>query len=1185
MIGQKGTLAVNVTTVDVWDTLLRRRCHPDETKLAAARYVLLKYGSTLLPGYRTQRAIHERRRASEVEIGDQRKREGLDDEYELREVWALTLGTIAPHVSEAQHAAMVKDVCAQEWAAEFNVSYPDARIGRLLSRVASGHELYFLSDFYVPSAQLHELIAAKHPELALHGGMSSCSERVNKRSGRLFTRFQEKSGVTPPRHQHIGDNEQSDVAVPRSHGIKAVHFFNPDEERKRQRLAHQFQRRMAGDLTPYWRALKERLRTHHKAGALTRADRHFNLGVKYSPVLVLYVVFALERALAEGVKRVYYFTREGEILKEIHERILASNPGLELPAAEVLEVSRIATFGASIQQLNLTELNRLWTMYPRHSLRTFLTSLGVQVEAVAELVKESGVSLEEVIERPWEDARFRGLLANERFCNTLLQALKGRRDLLLRYLEQKGITPESKRVLVVDIGWRGTIQDNLARVLPQVHWSGLFLSLFRFLNPQPANCTKTGFLFDDNRGDHGEHLLAPQAPIEMLFNSENGSVTGYRLVEGRVQAERLTDPGENRVHEQFTRDFHRGVLASAPTVWAFLQERGLLSSDLSRFVTQTLSGLLARPPFPVASAYFQLEHNETFGNGVFVKQNHQLQLDQLVRTRRPRAMLEDLKRQATASGWNAGFYAVNHLTGMQQLRHGAKDVVRGAIHRGRLLADLGRNIWRESRAKGMPSVLEEMRGALQKRGPGKELRPLLEVVGDVDLQDELRLNFNALHRKDRQLDALPLVMSWIIPDIGMGSGGHMSILRFVRYFQSLGVTNRVYVHGRSEHGSPQALRQFMEGHYQPLPGVDIHDTTAHVEESDVLLATHWSTAYAVYERQNTRFKAYFIQDFEPHFYPKGSLGVFAENTYRMNLFGISASPWLHQMMTGRYGMQGCFFHLGYEPGVYFPDPRFERDPHRVLVYMRPSTERRGTELLLAALAHVKEQRPQTRIAIFGTGDLGYRDVPFEATVLGLQNEEQLRQQHSSSAITLLTSLTNYSLLPIEAMACGAVVVDVDVESMRGTFGDDSPVVLAPPDPLGIARTVIGILDDRVRRERLSAEGLAYVKEFSWESSFVHVENAFVEAYFGKRQPAGLPDGSLVRGIGGARVFLVQGGVKYHIPSEAEFKARGLRFEDVLELPVKQLLIMPNGGPIQNADAQPRASDAMEPARRKERSHG
>jgi glycosyltransferase involved in cell wall biosynthesis/FMN phosphatase YigB (HAD superfamily) len=1186
MKGHKGTLAVNVTTVDVWDTLLRRRCHPDEVKLASARYVLLKYGATLLPAYRTQRAIYERRRSSEVELGDRRRREGLDDEYELREVWETTLRAIAPRVPEARHAAMAEDVCAHEWATEYEVSYPDARIGRLLSRVADGHELSFLSDFYVRSEQLQELIAAKHPELALRGGMSSCSEGVNKRSGRLFARFQEQRGITSQQHQHIGDNEKSDVSIPSSHGITAVHFFNQDEESKREQLNRQFQQRMAGDLGPYWRALRERLRPHRLTGAFTQADRHFNLGVKYSPVLVLYVAFALERALSEGVKRIYYFTREGEILKEIHERILASQPGMELPEAEVLEVSRIATFGASIRQLSLAELNRLWTMYPRQSLRAFLTSLGCAVEAIAEPVKALGIPLDEVIERPWEDARFRGLLENERFRDTLLQALKERRELLLRYLEQKGITPQSERVLVVDIGWRGTIQDNLARILPEVHWSGLYLSLFRFLNPQPGNCSKTGFLFDDNRGDRGEHQLAPQAPVEMLFNSENGSVTGYRVVQDRVQAERQTDPGENRVHELFTRDFHRGALASAPTLWAFLRERGLLASDLAPFVTQTISGLLANPPFAVANAYFQLNHNETFGNGVFVKQNHQMQLDRLVRMRHPRALLHDLQQQAAASGWSAGFYAVNRLTGMQQLRRGSRDVVRGLLHRGRLLADLGRHVWRESRKQGLPSVLETMRGAVQKRGQTKELRPLLDMVGGADLQDEPRLNFNANHREARQVDERPLVMTWLVPDIGLGSGGHMSILRFVRYFQSLGIHNRLHVHGRSSHGSTQALRQFIEGNYLPLPGVEIHDTSAHVEESDILLATHWSTAYDVYERRNTRFKGYFIQDFEPHFYPKGSMGIFAENTYRMNLFGISASPWLHQLMTGRYGMQGCFFHLGYEPDVYFPDPRYERDPDRVLVYMRPSTERRGTELLLAALALVKEQRPRTRIAIFGTSDLGYRDVPLDATILGLQNEEQLRQQHSSSAITLLTSLTNYSLLPIEAMSCGAVVVDVDVESMRGTFGDDSPVVLAPPDPMGIARIVTGLLDDRARRERLSAEGLAYVKAFNWESSFIRVENALTEAWFDKRQAAEIPDGSLVRGQGGTRIFLVQGGVKYHVPSEADFKARGLRFEDVQDIPVKQLLSMPSGGPVQNAPAQPKASNATGSARtKKARSHG
>ena len=73
----------HVTTVDVWDTLLRRRCHPDEVKLASAKYVLLTFWSQLHPDYRTQRAIFERRVAAEVEIGSRRKGLGLDHHEQL----------------------------------------------------------------------------------------------------------------------------------------------------------------------------------------------------------------------------------------------------------------------------------------------------------------------------------------------------------------------------------------------------------------------------------------------------------------------------------------------------------------------------------------------------------------------------------------------------------------------------------------------------------------------------------------------------------------------------------------------------------------------------------------------------------------------------------------------------------------------------------------------------------------------------------------------------------------------------------------------------------------------------------------------------------------------------------------------------------------------------------------------
>ena len=68
-------------TVDVWDTLLRRRCHPDGVKLHVCRYLLLKWGDRLDPVCRDPWILLRLRQQAEKEIGDEKQAQGFDDEY------------------------------------------------------------------------------------------------------------------------------------------------------------------------------------------------------------------------------------------------------------------------------------------------------------------------------------------------------------------------------------------------------------------------------------------------------------------------------------------------------------------------------------------------------------------------------------------------------------------------------------------------------------------------------------------------------------------------------------------------------------------------------------------------------------------------------------------------------------------------------------------------------------------------------------------------------------------------------------------------------------------------------------------------------------------------------------------------------------------------------------------------
>ena len=41
-----------IISFDIWDTILKRKCHPEETKLYTAKYIILNYENKLHEKYK-----------------------------------------------------------------------------------------------------------------------------------------------------------------------------------------------------------------------------------------------------------------------------------------------------------------------------------------------------------------------------------------------------------------------------------------------------------------------------------------------------------------------------------------------------------------------------------------------------------------------------------------------------------------------------------------------------------------------------------------------------------------------------------------------------------------------------------------------------------------------------------------------------------------------------------------------------------------------------------------------------------------------------------------------------------------------------------------------------------------------------------------------------------------------------
>jgi glycosyltransferase involved in cell wall biosynthesis len=362
------------------------------------------------------------------------------------------------------------------------------------------------------------------------------------------------------------------------------------------------------------------------------------------------------------------------------------------------------------------------------------------------------------------------------------------------------------------------------------------------------------------------------------------------------------------------------------------------------------------------------------------------------------------------------------------------------------------------------------------------------------------------------LDAVPgqdkrgrLHVAVVIPPFGRGSGGHTSIAQLVLWLERIGHTCSIWLYdpeNRHERERGSVLRRRIVDEFAPVEA-PVFKGFQDWYGADVVVATGWETAYPTVLLPDCRARAYLVHDHEPEFFATSAQSLWAERTYSLDLYPISGSAWLRDLISDRYGRDGKWFRFGVDHALYHPRPA-QRQPNTVLFYAREATPRRAVPLGMLALDELFRRRPDVRIVLFGTDDEVEASFPYD--LLGMVDPATLAQRYCQATVGLCLSLTNYSLIPQEMMACGLPCVDLAGRSPEAVFGRDGPMELAQPDPLSIADAVEALLEDKDRWRRRSEAGLAFVADATWERAASQVEEGLRAALRARlpREPAHEP---------------------------------------------------------------------------------
>lgn len=323
----------------------------------------------------------------------------------------------------------------------------------------------------------------------------------------------------------------------------------------------------------------------------------------------------------------------------------------------------------------------------------------------------------------------------------------------------------------------------------------------------------------------------------------------------------------------------------------------------------------------------------------------------------------------------------------------------------------------------------------------------------------------------------PNALLWFIPDFNVGSGGHLNIFRTIWHLEQMGYTSRLVICTPVTHHDAREARDEIRKHFFPLQAQVLLGLNG-LPPSEFAVATGWDTAYAVRAFTGAQHKLYFVQDYEPHFYPVGSESVLAENTYHFGFFGITAGGWLASKLAQEYGMVTHPVGFGVELDRYKRLPRREPEIRRVFFYARPPTPRRAFEIGLLVLNAVWERMPDTQFVLAGWDTAGYH-IPFPHLACGTVALDDLPDLYSQCDVALVVSLTNASLLPLELMACGCAVVSNQGPNVEWLLNEDV-ATLAHASPEALTEAVCGLLQDDEKRHAQSARAEAFARAQTWD---------------------------------------------------------------------------------------------------------
>ncbi len=503
---------MKIYAYDFFDTIVHRKCNSEELLFLWAKWV-----AELCEFSFSSEEIYIKRKACEKAL----KKEYEEPKYKnLINVIYRELHLFS-YISEQEFLEQSYEFEVEK---ELQCVYLDREMMKEIRRtVDAGNIVIIVSDFYAGKDYIERILDFFNIKFLFSGIFVSSDLNKRKSTGNLYKFIIRYLNVNSNDLVMTGDNLRSDVEIPSQLGINSVH-------RMFQQVKLIDQKELENQIKQFIFMCPER-----------------NPLNSYSEECAYFIGRLYKEVKKRHISIVLFCSREGQVLKEMFDYYINEIKKDKTIQSEYFYISRKAAITPSLNDIEKEDFNLIFRQYKNLRLDKFLKCLNFSEEEIESVCNNENLSLSDEVSNDFNNNTIQTLKTSSRFRELYDKKRNEQRKLLIDYLYGFGVKNDSK-VALVDVGWKGTIQDALQKVVAEKRI--VFIGFYMGLKMYEYNCStvnnKFGLLFSDYPKKSRNYDLMARHNLfwERILSADHGPTIGYIESDHDNQVKPLLDYDE-----------------------------------------------------------------------------------------------------------------------------------------------------------------------------------------------------------------------------------------------------------------------------------------------------------------------------------------------------------------------------------------------------------------------------------------------------------------------------------------------------------------------------------------------------------------------------------------------------------------------------------------------------------------